>query len=65
MTEGDCQLVIDDETLASVRPVGYSKGALSGAIMTAHPHFDVARAKVVNIRRPPGRRRVCLGHRQG
>ncbi len=49
MTEGDRQLVIDDETLASVRPVAYSKDALSGAIMTAHPHFDVERAKVVNV----------------
>lgn len=49
MTEGDRQLVIDDETLASVRPVAYSKDALRGAIMTAHPHFDFERAKVVNI----------------
>jgi beta,beta-carotene 9',10'-dioxygenase len=49
MTEGDRQLVIDDETLASVRPVAYAKDALSGAIMTAHPHFDFERAKVLNI----------------
>lgn len=49
MTEGDRQLVIDDETLASVRFVAYSKDALSGAIMTAHPHFDFERAKVVNV----------------
>jgi beta,beta-carotene 9',10'-dioxygenase len=49
MTEGDRQLVIDEESLASVRPVGYSKDALSGGIMTAHPHFDFERAKVMNV----------------
>lgn len=49
MTEGDRQLVIDDQTLASVRPVPYSKDALSRTIMTAHPHFDFERAKVVNV----------------
>jgi beta,beta-carotene 9',10'-dioxygenase len=49
MTEGDRQLVIDDETLASVRPVAYAKDALGGAIMTAHPHLDFERGKVVNI----------------
>ena len=37
MTEGDRQNVIDAETLASLRPVAYSKDALSGAIMTAPP----------------------------
>ena len=49
MTEGDRQNVIDDETLASVRPVVYSKDTLRGAIMTAHPHFDFAREKVLNV----------------
>lgn len=49
MTEGDRQLVIDDRTLAAVRPVAYSKDALSGTIMTAHPHFDFERNKVVNV----------------
>ena len=49
MTEGDRQLVIDDETLASVRPVAYSKDGVSGAIMTAHPQFDFERGKVVNV----------------
>ena len=49
MTEGDRQLIIDDETLAAVRPVPYAKDALGGAIMTAHPHFDFERAKVVNV----------------
>ena len=49
MTEGDRQLVIDDRTLASLGPVAYSKDSLSGAIMTAHPHFDFGRAKVVNV----------------
>lgn len=49
MTEGNRQLVIDDGTLAAVRPVGYSQDALSGAIMSAHPHFDFERAKGVNV----------------
>jgi carotenoid cleavage dioxygenase-like enzyme len=49
MTEGNRQLVIDDETLAAVRPVAYSKETLRGTIMTAHPHFDFGRGKVVNV----------------
>jgi carotenoid cleavage dioxygenase-like enzyme len=49
MTEGDRQSVIDDQTLVSVRPVAYSKDALGGAIMTAHPHFDFERGKVMNV----------------
>jgi carotenoid cleavage dioxygenase-like enzyme len=49
MTEGDRQNVIDEGTLASVRPVSYSKDAIGGAIMTAHPHFDFDRGKVVNV----------------
>ena len=49
MTEGDSQLVIDDDTLAAVRPVAYAGDTLRGAIMTAHPHFDFERGKVVNV----------------
>ena len=49
MTEGDSQLVIDDDTLAAVRPVAYAGDTLGGAIMTAHPHFDFERGKVVNV----------------
>lgn len=49
MTEGNRQHVIDDETLASVRAVAYSKDGLSGAIMSAHPHFDFERTKVLNV----------------
>ncbi len=49
MTEGDRQLVIDDRTLAAVRPVAYSNDVLRGTIMSAHPHFDFERAKVVNV----------------
>ncbi|WP_411885312.1 carotenoid oxygenase family protein [Polaromonas sp. YR568] len=49
MTEGNRQLVIDDETLASVEPVSYSGDALGGAIMSAHPHFDFGRSKVLNV----------------
>ena len=49
MTEGNRQLVIDDQTLASVREVAYTKGALSSGIMSAHPHFDFERGRVVNV----------------
>lgn len=49
MTEGDRQNVIDDQTLASVRTVEYAKDGLNGAIMSAHPHFDFERGKVLNI----------------
>ncbi len=49
MTEGNRQLVIDDATLAATQPVRYSKGPLSGAIMSAHPHFDFERGKVLNV----------------
>jgi carotenoid cleavage dioxygenase-like enzyme len=49
MTEGDRQLVIDDATLAALRSVAYEKDALSGAIMSAHPHFDFERGKVLNV----------------
>ena len=49
MTEGSRQHVIDDDTLASVGSVAYSKETLSSAIMTAHPHFDFERGKVLNV----------------
>jgi beta,beta-carotene 9',10'-dioxygenase len=49
MTEGDRQLVIDPLTLASTGPVAYSESSLGGAIMTAHPQFDFARDRVVNV----------------
>lgn len=49
MTEGDRQMVIDDETLAAVRSVAYSKDTLDRAIMSAHPHFDFERGKVLNV----------------
>jgi len=49
MTEGNRQLIIDDATLAAEGPVRYASDALHGAIMTAHPHLDVARNTVVNV----------------
>lgn len=49
MTEGNRQAVIDDATLAATGPVHYAGDALDGAVMTAHPHFDVARSKVLNV----------------
>lgn len=55
MTEGSRQLVIDAATLAAAGPARYAHDALHGAIMTAHPHFDVARNKVVNVATTFGR----------
>jgi carotenoid cleavage dioxygenase-like enzyme len=49
MTEGDRQLVIDDETLAAIGEVAYVKDTLGGAIMTAHPQFDFERSRVLNV----------------
>lgn len=49
MTEGNRQLVIDDQTLAAAGPANYANDTLDGAIMTAHPHFDFERSKVVNV----------------
>ncbi|HET6373798.1 MAG TPA: carotenoid oxygenase family protein, partial [Candidatus Polarisedimenticolia bacterium] len=49
MTEGDRQQVIDEETLAAVRTVEYSKESLNRTIMSAHPHFDFERGKVLNL----------------
>lgn len=49
MTEGSRQLVIDDATLTPAGPARYAKDALGNALMTAHPHFDAARGKVVNV----------------
>lgn len=49
VTEGDRQLVIDEDTLASLRPVAYAEDGLGGAIMGAHPHFDFERDKLLNV----------------
>ena len=49
LTEGSRQLVIDDATLAPAGQARYEKDALDGALMTAHPQFDFARHKVVNV----------------
>ncbi len=49
MTESDTQLQIDAATLAAVRSVGYENDALGKAIMSAHPHFDFERGRVVNV----------------
>lgn len=75
LTEGDRQNIIDDETLASLGPVAYSKDTLSRTIMSAHPHFDFDRGKVLNVatgfgvggvisifeHAPTARRRVVVG----
>jgi carotenoid cleavage dioxygenase-like enzyme len=49
MTESDRQLVIDPVTLASAGEVTYAKDSLRGAIMSAHPHYDFGRVRVVNL----------------
>jgi len=49
LTEGSRQLVIDEATLAPAGSMRYAHDALKGALMTAHPHFDAARNKVVNV----------------
>jgi len=49
MTEGSRQLIIDPATLTPRGTARYTGDALKGAIMTAHPHFDFARGRVVNI----------------
>jgi len=53
MTEGNRQLRIDAATLAVAGPARYAHdtpaGALDGALMTAHPQFDMARDKLVNV----------------
>lgn len=49
MTEGSRQLIIDDATLTPTGTARYAHDALNGAIMTAHPQFDFARNKVVNV----------------
>lgn len=49
MTEGNRQLLIDDATLAVAAPARYANDALDGALMTAHPQFDFARGKLVNV----------------
>jgi len=49
MTEGDRQHVIDADTLTSLGTVGYEDDGFSGTVMSAHPHFDFERGRVVNV----------------
>jgi len=49
MTESNRQLVIDQATLAARGAVGYEKDELGQAVMSAHPHFDFERQRVVNV----------------
>lgn len=49
MTEGDRHHVIDAETLTSLGTVGYEGDGFGGAVMSAHPHFDFERGRVVNV----------------
>lgn len=49
MTEGSRQLRIDSATLGAMGPAAYADDTLGGAVMSAHPHFDAPRNKVVNV----------------
>jgi beta,beta-carotene 9',10'-dioxygenase len=48
LTESPHQWAVDPETLALTRPVTYDDG-LGELAMLAHPHFDFARGRVVNL----------------
>jgi beta,beta-carotene 9',10'-dioxygenase len=48
MTEGKRQIVVNPETLSAQGPVPYDDD-LPGVVMSAHPHFDFARGRVVNL----------------
>lgn len=49
LTEGSRQLIIDAPTLSPIGPARYAPGPLDGALMTAHPHLDIGRSKIVNV----------------
>ena len=49
MTEAVRPQIIDGETLAPVGSVDFAGDALAGSIMTAHPHFDFERSRVLNL----------------
>jgi len=49
ITEGERQLRIDAQSLRSLDAVSYERDGLAGTIMSAHPHHDVGRQRVVNI----------------
>lgn len=49
LTEGDRQMRVDPRTLSARGERSYDRDALDGDVMSAHPHFDFARARVVNF----------------
>lgn len=49
VTEGARQLLIDEATLSTRGKVKYGIDGLHGATMSAHPHFDFERERVVNV----------------
>ena len=49
LTEGDRQLRIDAASLRNLGAVAYERDGLTGAVASAHPHFDFARQQVVNF----------------
>ena len=48
MTEGDRQIIVDPRTLSPRGTVRY-RDELGSVVMTAHPHLDFARQRVVNV----------------
>lgn len=49
LTEGAQQLRIDAESLRSLGVRPYGRDGLAGTLMSAHPHRDFVRSKVVNL----------------
>jgi beta,beta-carotene 9',10'-dioxygenase len=49
LTEGSRQVLIDSRSLGARGERAYDSGPLDGAVMSAHPHFDFERSRVVNF----------------
>jgi beta,beta-carotene 9',10'-dioxygenase len=49
LTEGDRQMRIDERSLRSLGPVAYANDTVTGAVASAHPHYDFERERVVNV----------------
>ncbi|HSI49428.1 MAG TPA: carotenoid oxygenase family protein [Ideonella sp.] len=65
LTESDRQHLIDPETLASLGYLDYGNDALHGAMMTAHPHLDFERNRVVNLAVQFGRQVTVSAYAHG
>lgn len=65
LTEGDRQLRIDAASLRSLGEVSYARDGLTGAVASAHPHFDLGRQQVVNFATKFGSSGVVSIYEQG